>query len=59
MSETDIGMKYQDALKTAIRHVKEGSGRIAGSIVDQVERYEGAKAAKEFAKEIEAKGKGK
>lgn len=57
MSQPKEGMRYNDAIKTAIRHAKEGSGRIAGSMVDQVQRHEGTKAAKEFAREVSAKSK--
>ena len=57
MTEPKLGMRYKDALKTAIRHAKEGSGAVTGSMVDQVQRHEGTKAAKEFAREVEAKSK--
>ncbi len=36
------GMRYEQALKTATRHVREGSGHVAGSMVDQVRRAEGS-----------------
>jgi len=50
-----IGMRYEQALKTAIRHKKEGSGHIVESMTNQVRMAEGYKAAKEFSKEVRAK----
>jgi hypothetical protein len=48
-------MHYNKAIRTAIRHATEGSGHIAGSMVNQVQRCEGDKAAREFAKEVQSK----
>lgn len=56
MNHPKLGMKYEDAKRTAIRHVKEGSGNVAGSMVEQVRKHEGDKSANEFAREIESKG---
>jgi len=52
----DVGMRYQDAVKTATRHVKEGSANVANSMINQVARHEGQKAAQEFSREILSKG---
>lgn len=57
MREPAIGMRYNDALKTAIRHMKEGSEHIALSIARQVQAHEGIRAAVEFCDEVEAKSK--
>jgi hypothetical protein len=53
----DIGMKYEQGIKTAIRHSKEGSQRIVESMANQVRSYEGEKAAREFRREAEAKAR--
>jgi hypothetical protein len=54
-----LGMKYEQAIKTAIRHGKEGSGDIVHSMANQVRLAEGTKAQKEFYKEVSAKAQGK
>lgn len=51
-----LGMTYKQAIKTATRHAKEGSGHIVESMVNQVARHEGNKAAREFAREAVSKG---
>lgn len=51
------GMRYSQALKTAIRHKREGSEKIVQSMVNQVRLHEGEKGAREFIKEVNAKGK--
>lgn len=55
MRHPSIGMRYNDALKTAIRHMNEGSEDIVVSMARQVQRHEGIKAAEEFCREVEAK----
>jgi hypothetical protein len=50
-------MKYKDGIKTAVRHAKEGSHHIVESMANQVRMHEGERAAKEFRKEAEIKGK--
>ena len=55
MRHPAIGMRYNDALKTAIRHMNEGSEDLVLSMARQVQAYEGIKAAEEFCKEVEAK----
>ena len=52
-----IGMRYKDAIKTAARHAKEGSGRVVESMANQVKMHEGEKAAREFVKEAVLKGR--
>ena len=54
--DPSVGMRYKDALKTATRHVKEGSNSTAEAMVRQVQAHEGDRAASEFAKEIVSKG---
>jgi len=49
------GMKYDQAIKTAIRHGKDGAGNIVESMASQVQKAEGSKAASEFRKEVSAK----
>jgi hypothetical protein len=53
----DIGMKYEQGIKTAIRHQKEGSQRIVESMTNQVRSCEGEKAAREFRREAALKAK--
>lgn len=52
-----VGMRYQDALKTAIRHYNEGSIHIVESMIRQVEAHEGHKGAEEFAREVTDKAR--
>jgi hypothetical protein len=52
-----VGMKYEQAKKTAIRHGKEGSVHLVNSMTNQVRLAEGNKAAAEFHKEVIAKSK--
>ncbi len=52
-----IGMRYEQAKKTAIRHAKEGSVRTVDSMVNQVRLCEGERAAKEFKQEVFSKSK--
>ena len=56
MEHPKVGMRYQDAVKTATRHAKEGSGNIVQSMINQVQAHEGNKAAKEFMREVVSKG---
>ena len=51
-----LGMKYQQGIKTATRHAKEGSGQVVESMANQVRMHEGSRAANEFRKEAYAKG---
>lgn len=53
-----LGMYYEQAKKTAIRHGKEGSQNIVNSMTNQVRLAEGDKAAREFNKEVNAKARG-
>ena len=50
-------MRYNDAIRTAVRHMKEGSEHIALSMARQVQAHEGVKAAEEFCKEVEVRAK--
>jgi hypothetical protein len=56
MADPRVGMRYQDAVKTATRHAKEGSMHIVQSMANQVAAHEGMKAAKEFVRETTSKG---
>jgi hypothetical protein len=51
MANPKIGMRYNDALKTSIRHAKEGSINIVQSMANQVRLHEGEKAALFFYRE--------
>lgn len=52
-----VGMKYNQAIRTAIRHGKEGSGGLVDSMTNQVRLKEGNRAAAEFRKEVVAKSR--
>lgn len=50
------GMLYEQAKRTCIRHVKEGSAGTVNSMINQVALAEGPKAAAEFRDEVLSKG---
>lgn len=56
MDHPKTGMRYEQAIRTATRHAKEGSRHIVESMANQVATHEGIKAAKEFVREATSKG---
>ena len=59
MGHPKEGMRYKDALKTAIRHGKEGSVKTVNSMINQVAKHEGQRAAQEFTREVISKANDK
>lgn len=53
------GMNYEQAIRTAVRHGREGNAPLVNSMINQVKLAEGNKSAREFSKEVIAKAQGK
>jgi len=51
------GMTYKQSLPKAMRFAKEGSGKLVDSVANQVRRNEGAKAEREFRREVQIRNK--